>query len=48
VNRSLEAALTKTGANAPIDPEEKKKVDEELERKRRERVLRRRLRNWRR
>jgi hypothetical protein len=30
VNQSLETALTKTGAHAPADPEEKKKLDDEM------------------
>jgi hypothetical protein len=33
VNQSLEAALTKTGAHAPVDPGEKKKLDEEMKKK---------------
>src|SRR5271170_3574434 len=33
VNESLEAALTKTGAHAPVDPEAKKKLDDDLKRK---------------
>jgi hypothetical protein len=33
VNQSLEAALTKTGAHAPVDPEEKKKLDDESKKK---------------